>query len=520
MLAWSYNRKVTWFALSVLVVLILACASLALAQTSTFRLTGTMHTPRFDHSATLLPSGKVLVAGGVDWVTSSILASGELYDPATGTWTPTGSMNTPRKGHTATLLPNGKVLVVGGEASRRALGIDEPPNFLASAELYDPATGTWSLTGSMSTAREIHTATLLPSGKVLIAGGRPERFVHHTASAELYDPATGMFTPTGSLNQARGNHTATLLLTGKVLVAGGGTTDFNLSSAELYDPDTGTWAFTGSLHSVRGKTNQAVRLGDGRVLVAGGEGSVQGVILQTAELYDPVTGTFSVTGSLNIARLAHTLTLLSDGKVLATGGISAAGVVFASAELYDSMTQTWSATASMNVARYFHTTTALPSGEVLVAGGFGGTNSLASAELFGFAEVLCPAIAATKTATAAVHIGDAISVTAHVTNTGNTGLTVTVTDDKAGPLIGSATLGPGAAADYTGSYLAPAAGATSTNTVIATGVDTLGRTVTASASFTTTILHPATAVTKTATPFVHVGDPISVTAHATNTGDT
>ena len=126
--------------------------------------TGSLATARFRHTATLLNSGKVLVAGGTN-DSINILSSAELYDPATGTWAATGSLNTARYQHTATLLPNGKVLVAGGVGTGLVI--------LRSAELYDPATGAWVATDNLATARWVHTATLLPNGKVLGGGWSP-----------------------------------------------------------------------------------------------------------------------------------------------------------------------------------------------------------------------------------------------------------------------------------------------------------------------------------------------------------
>src|SRR5438094_7488056 len=196
--------------------------------------TGSLFTARSRHTATLLPNGKVLVAGGNN---GAAISSAELYDPATGTWTATGSLGTARERHTATLLPNGKVLVAGGASSQS--------NFLNSAELYDPATGTWAATGSLGTARAHPTATLLPNGKVLAAVGT-NRAHQVCSSTDLYDPATGTGTATGSLGTARYRQTATLLRKGKVVVAGGNNGS-DLNSTELYDPATGTWTATGSL---------------------------------------------------------------------------------------------------------------------------------------------------------------------------------------------------------------------------------------------------------------------------------
>jgi Galactose oxidase, central domain/Kelch motif len=325
--------------------------------------TGSLKTARLRHTATLLPDGRVLAAGGGQGE-SGPLKSAELYDPTTGTWSGTGSFHTARDSQSATLLPNGKVLAAGGYDAR---------GYLASAELYDPATGKWSATGSLNDARAYHTATLLPNGKVLVAGGKAATYL---ASAELYDPATGTWSPTGSLNTGREFHTANLLSNGKVLVTAGlSSGSVDLATAELYDPATGIWFPTGSLHTGR-YDHTATLLLNGMVLVAGGNPDD----LASAELYNPATGTWSPTGSLNTARGDHTANLLSNGMVLVAGGNLGDP---ASAELYDPATGTWSPTGSLNTGRGDHTATLLLNGMVLAAGGgLRGNIPLASAELY------------------------------------------------------------------------------------------------------------------------------------------
>src|SRR5450755_2384902 len=180
--------------------LLLLGAGLVLVQPSahasgTFVNTGSLATAHDSHTATLLPNGKVLVAGGVNGPgDQTATAIAELYDPASGTWTATGSLVTARYVHSATLLPNGKVLVAGG--------FNDSSGYLASAELYDPASGTWTATGSLATARFLPAATLLPNGKVLVAGGNALVGGGAIASAELCDPASGIWTATGSLATA------------------------------------------------------------------------------------------------------------------------------------------------------------------------------------------------------------------------------------------------------------------------------------------------------------------------------
>ena len=343
-------------------------------------LTGPLGDGRQIHTATLLADGSLLVAGGFA-TGDGPLASAVRYDPGTDVFSRTGSMASARGSHTATLLADGTVLVAGGGPASWTGGL---PAFLATAELYDPKAGTFSPTGSMSTARESHTATRLKDGRVLIAGGM-DTVDHAIASAEIYDPATGTFSPTGQMTTVRAFHTATLLSDGRVLIVGGnaGTWSYDgpfLGSAEIYDPKTGTFTATGSMATPRG-WHTATRLADGRVLVVGGENARTD--LTSAEVYSPKTGKFSPTGSMTVGRVYHAAVLLSDGRVLVAGGGSdySGGKFLASAELYDPKSGTWTATGSMVDQRNLLTATLLTDGRVLVAGGFGAEAPIASAEI-------------------------------------------------------------------------------------------------------------------------------------------
>lgn len=355
------------------------CASICHAQPQgTFTATGSMLVPRALHTATLLPNGKVLITGGDSRFGPAVplgLSSAELYDPFTGTFSATGSMSVPRVAHTAILLPDGRVLVAGGFA-----GDADQPNVAATpnAELYDPRTGVFTPTGKMSNPRFWHTATLLDSGKVLIAGGQTGVPSLETGSAELYDPVTGLFTPTGHMTAPRPQHLATLLVDGRVLIVPTG--DQDEQSAEVYDPAIGsfsrtTWTtdlgdyavgatatlttsgkvlvtlnpqecdypgmagglydpgsdqFTATSHAVSGFCYpQAALLSDGTVLVAGGWWFLGPI----AQIYDPASGAFSRTGDMTTDRYGYTATLLNDGAVLMSGG-SSLQVPVASAELY------------------------------------------------------------------------------------------------------------------------------------------------------------------------------------------
>jgi len=328
-----------------------------------FALKGNLNIPRAGHSATLLLTGKVLVAGGGNGVPDP---TAELYDPAAGTFTlTTGNMTKARSRHTGTLLRlsdpaarnYGKVLIVGSGVT--------------SAELYDPATSTFRATGNMKHARTSPTATLLSTGKVLIVGGST---AGDDLTAELYDPASETFSYTGDTTVARSGHTATLLHSGRVLIAGGAAA----ATAELYDPTSGKFTATvGDMTEPRsGHTATLLGAADGvksgYVLLIGGDG--------TAELYDPNTETFARIGSLLPSMrpsYRHTASLQTDGTVLVAGGynfiqIGSCRVPSAqnAAALFAPESDGFTApTGALTVARDTHTATVLEDGAVLVVGG-------------------------------------------------------------------------------------------------------------------------------------------------------
>ena len=370
------------------------------ATAGSFQPAASLSTGRYYHTATTLPDGRVLVAGGNRASGNSFvfLSSAEIYDPATDKWTSAGTLAPALAYHAATLLPSGKVVLFGGCE----------PTTPAPPQVYDPATNAWSYAGTtVPLPRLFPTATLLIDGRVLLVGGRYGPTGPLLKSAELFDPSTNTWSPVPDMSRERIQHAATLLPSGKVLVTGGlDAQNARIATAELYDPATNTWSSAGTLAHAR-DSHSATLLQDQTVLVAAGTGPIQRPFvtvnghLSSAEIYAPGSNTWTSTsaadceeesedsnappapGCLATPRTGHTATLLADGTVLAAGGINLDRD--GSAEIYHPVSRTWSSAGTMSTPRELHVATLLKDGRALIVGGwnaYGGVGTLASAEIY------------------------------------------------------------------------------------------------------------------------------------------
>jgi hypothetical protein len=353
----------------------------------TFSETGAPSIARSLSTLTTLADGRVLLAGG--FLTPEMFedpeqaaladpASAEIWDPANGRFERTGQMSVGRYGHTATLLPDGRVLLAGGELD-------------ATAELYDPQTGAFhAVNDKMSTARLYAAAAQLADGRVLVTGGSTGDSV--SSGAELFDPSTQTFSVVGPMAVGRAEHTATTLGDGRVLVAGGGLLSSSgflagdaTPAAELFDPASGAFEAVGPMTTER-TLHAAARVGD-RVLIVGGQ-NIDGSP-RTAELFDPATGSFLQAGRAPAGDYDTTASLLPDGDVLVTAG-AAAPVVWTAAEISapdpvgNAPAGPGFSTLEWPTLRYGQTATTLADGRVLIAGGRDSRSgeSSAAAELF------------------------------------------------------------------------------------------------------------------------------------------
>ena len=359
-----------------------------------------LNTSRYQHNATLLNNGSVLITGGQTCPSAgscTYLNSAELYNPSSGSVTNTGSLATPRTAP-GVLLGSGKVLVAGG------LSCDSSGNCasLSSAEIYDPGAGTFSLAGNMTAARDSHTMTLLSNGQVLIAGGETCTSASSCtalSSAELYDPIAGTFTATGSLSAARFNAAAVALSSGQVLIAGGFDGANYPASAELFNPATGSFSASGTLNTPRAGAT-ATLLDSGQVMIAGGSTcSSPGCPTAATELY--ASGSFYYptypTGNMNVSRFGQTASLLTNGQVLFTGGFDSCTtscISDSTTEIFDPLAFTFTYGQSLTTGRSGHAATLLTDGSVLLIGGINNGVTLSTTDIYQSANVAPSGLAA------------------------------------------------------------------------------------------------------------------------------
>ncbi|MDH5388643.1 MAG: hypothetical protein OEY06_09355 [Gammaproteobacteria bacterium] len=309
---------------------------------------------RLWHATNSLTGGRAIVSGGLSVGITSL-----LYDLVSDTWTDGPVLNANRNRHVSVTLPDGRVLAIGGRNS--------------SADIYDPVLNIWTAVSSSSMYLDLHDAVLLADGRVLVIAGYDGGSTYFT-EAQIYDPATDSWSPAGNINVGRVGRSVSLLPSGKVIVAGGGNSDI----VEIYDPQTNSWTLTSTLPAVMSGAKTTL-LPDGKLLLSGGLDNTT-TPLNTAYLYDPATDIWSSAASMVTARYSHASTLLPDGRVLISGGNGGGAAVMADDEIYDPASNTWSAITQLATPRYEHTANLLSDGSLLIVGGRDGGTYMDTAE--------------------------------------------------------------------------------------------------------------------------------------------
>jgi hypothetical protein len=410
-------------------------------QTSAAWRTGTaMSSARQEFTMITLGNGKTLAAGG--WNGSAYTATAELYDPATGLWTATGTMNGIRGGESeAVLLQDGRVLLVGGSGTGGGVNV----------EIYDPVAGTWSVTGSMNVSRRQFSINVLNDGRVLVAGNSA-----CVTSAEIYNPATGTWTLTGSMVNGRRYNVGALLTNGNVISVNGRIFDCTAGvtiskTTELYNVAAGTWSSTGQTVIERQKHRIVTLLNGTPMVVGGGQNNLDTTPI--AELYDVNTGTWTATGSMTAKKADFEMKVLPSGKVIMAGGTTLGSSTNQTntSEIYDPVAGTWSSAGTFTTVRYFHRSAVLADGSFMIGGGNSGSTALSSVNIYSIPPVNTAQSASSVTTTTATLNGT-------ITHTG--GQTPTVRGFNYGTTTGYGTNTTENGSFSTGAYTANITGLT------------------------------------------------------------
>lgn len=329
-----------------------------------------LNQPRFAYGTTKLQDGRILVMGG--WDGTAAMASSEVFSENTGSFTVSGSLNYARSHPTSVLLADGRVLIAGGTTQEGSSTLIQA-NLVAPAEIYNPATGVFTVAASMNVPRYLPTAILMPNGKVLFVGGYIAGSYYLHNAAEVYDPATNTFTNVGNTNSGRYGSVASLLPSGKVLLTGGYYSGWQ-NSAEIFDPATAVFTSTGSMLYNR-ISHTADLLSNGKVYILGGyDGNNQLASAQSCEYYTENTGVFSSCGTLLNPRYGFSSVVLPNGLIMISGGYDATplSAQVKAVDLFDPNSNTFTADGMSSYPHAENNAFLLPSGHAFLMGGSAG----------------------------------------------------------------------------------------------------------------------------------------------------